>query len=73
MSPPRDDNRFERVFTLRLWREGGAGETTFRGSLVEVGEARRFFFTQLGDLKDFLALQLDEPIQEVSATIDRVV
>jgi hypothetical protein len=52
--------RFERVFTLRLWRETGS-HSAIRGSLVEVGGGRRFFFTHLADLKDFLALRLDEP------------
>jgi hypothetical protein len=55
-----ETERFERVFTLRLWRESGA-RTAIRGSLVEVGSGRRFFFTQLADLKDFLTLRLDEP------------
>lgn len=48
--------RLERVFTLRLWREAGA--TAIRGSIVEAGSGRRFFFSALADLKDFLALSL---------------
>jgi hypothetical protein len=52
--------RLERVFTLRLWREAGA-ESAMRGSLVEVANGRRFFFTHLADLKDFLSLRLNEP------------
>lgn len=50
---------FERVFVMRVWREGGAGsESAMRGSVVELGSGRRFFFTQLADLKDFLSLRL---------------
>jgi hypothetical protein len=53
------DSRFERTFTLRLWREPGVvGDV--RGSLIELGSGRRFFFTTLSDLKDFLVLRLDE-------------
>lgn len=55
----QEQERFERLFTLRLWREAGAGNA-IRGSLIEVGNGRRFFFTHLADLKDFLALRLDE-------------
>jgi hypothetical protein len=54
-----DETRFERVFTLRMWREsepGGPG--VLRGSVVEVGTDRRFYFTRLGDLKDFLSVRL---------------
>ncbi|HEV3091038.1 MAG TPA: hypothetical protein VGX91_06275 [Candidatus Cybelea sp.] len=54
-----ESERLERVFTLRLWREAGA-HSAIRGSIVEVGNGRRFFFTQLTDLKDFLTLQLIE-------------
>jgi hypothetical protein len=51
--------RFERVFVLRLWREsGGSAAGAMRGSVVELGADRRFFFTQLADLKDFLSLRL---------------
>jgi hypothetical protein len=55
----QEPERLERLFTLRLWREAGA-YSSVRGSIVEVVNGRRFFFTQLADLKDFLSLQLDE-------------
>ncbi|HLY02547.1 MAG TPA: hypothetical protein VKR56_08615 [Candidatus Cybelea sp.] len=55
----KDNERLERVFTLRLWREAGA-RGAIRGSLVEAGNGRRFFFTQLADLRDFLQLRLDD-------------
>jgi hypothetical protein len=51
--------RFERVFVLRVWREGGSGpREAIRGSVIELGSGRRFFFTQLADLKDYLSLCL---------------
>jgi hypothetical protein len=56
--PPGAKRRYERVFVLRLWREGGSTPGTMRGSVVELGRDRRFFFTQLADLKDFLSLTL---------------
>ena len=60
--PPRESvgkGRFERVFVLRIWREGGSSPASaMRGSVVELGNDRRFFFTELADLKDFLSLRL---------------
>ena len=51
--------RFEKVFVLRVWSEAGSGVSrTTRGSVVELGSDRRFFFTQLADLKDFISLRL---------------
>jgi hypothetical protein len=49
------------VFTLRVWHEPGGSIESIRGSVVEVGSERRFFFTQLADLKDFLSLRLAAP------------
>jgi hypothetical protein len=59
-SPPAGSKRrFERVFVMRVWREdGSASASVMRGSVVELGSGRRFFFTQLSDLKDFLSLRL---------------
>jgi hypothetical protein len=59
--PGSPRRRFERAFMLRVWRESGNKEAaTLRGSLVELGNERRFFFTHLKDLKDFLRLTLEE-------------
>jgi hypothetical protein len=59
---PFNKRRFERVFVLRVWREGGSSPAdAMRGSVVELGSDRRFFFTQLADLKDFLSLRLTAP------------
>jgi hypothetical protein len=53
--------RFERAFVLRVWREASDAETApLRGSLVELGDGRRFYFTHLRDLEDFLKLTLEE-------------
>jgi hypothetical protein len=53
------DPRRQRVFVVRVWLEpGGNTLGAIRGSVVELESNRRFFFTQLGDLKDFLALRL---------------
>jgi hypothetical protein len=55
----RPARRFERLFTLRVWRENGGERTgALRGSIVEVGTERRFYFTELADLRDFLSLRL---------------
>jgi hypothetical protein len=51
--------RYERVFVVRVWREeeaGGFGGP--RGSVHELESGRRFFFTGLRDLHDFLTLRL---------------
>jgi hypothetical protein len=53
--------RLERVFVLRVWREAGSPPGAMRGSVVELGSERRFFFTQLGDLRDFLSRTLAMP------------
>jgi hypothetical protein len=61
LPPSRGSKRLERAFTLRVWREAGGAETApLRGSLVELGEGRRFYFTQLQDLEDFLKLIFEE-------------
>ena len=57
--PIGSTRRFERVFVMRVWREVGGGPSgALRGSVVELGSDRRFFFTELDDLKDFLSLRL---------------
>ncbi len=61
-STGRKGRRYERVFVLRVWRETGEGSpSAMRGSVLEVGSERRYFFTQLADLKDFLSLRLAAP------------
>ncbi len=59
---PTIAGRYERVFLLRVWREAGSPTTeSIRGSVIELGCDRRFFFTELADLKDFLSLRLAAP------------
>jgi hypothetical protein len=61
--PPsgRSKRRFERAFMLRVWREAGGRETApLRGSLIELGNGRRFLFTRLEDLEDFLKLTFEQ-------------
>jgi hypothetical protein len=54
--PPR---RYERVFMLRIWREeDGAAGAALRGSVIELESGRRFFFSGLRDLHDFLSQRL---------------
>jgi hypothetical protein len=51
--------RYERVFVLRFWREAdGAAASALRGSVIELESGRRFFFSGLRDLHDFLSLRL---------------
>jgi hypothetical protein len=53
---------FERAFMLRMWREAGReAPGTLRGSILDLASGRRFYFTELGDLKDFLRQTLDKP------------
>ncbi len=59
--------RFERLFVLRLWSEHGSARGYLRGSVVEIKTGHRFFFTQLADLKDFLALYTGEPDDDTSS------
>jgi hypothetical protein len=54
--------RFERVFVLRVWSE--AGSAAIRGSVVELASDRRFFFTKLADLRDFLSLRLEADLRD---------
>jgi hypothetical protein len=51
--------RYERMFILRFWREAdGAAASALRGSVIELESGRRFFFSGLRDLHDFLSLRL---------------
>jgi hypothetical protein len=51
--------RYERVFVVRVWREAnGAAGAALRGSVIELESGRRFFFSGLRDLHDFLSLRL---------------
>jgi hypothetical protein len=54
-----EPRRYERVFVVRFWREAdGAAASALRGSVIELESGRRFFFSGLRDLHDFLSLRL---------------
>ena len=61
-SPPEDTRlgrRYERVFVVRVWEEAGASPRDGpRGSVHEIESGRRFFFSGLRDLHDFLSVRL---------------
>jgi hypothetical protein len=53
--------RFERLFIVRLWSEAGSSLTSaFRGSVVDVASGKRFFFSSLAALNDFLYLRVHD-------------
>jgi hypothetical protein len=52
--------RNEELFMVRLWREQQAPAAAWRGSVEHVGSKRRYFFTNLSDLVDFIRLRLTE-------------
>ena len=60
--PPEESaepRRYERAFVVRFWREAdGAAASALRGSVIELESGRRFFFSGLRDLNDFLSLRL---------------
>lgn len=60
--PPEESaepRRYERMFVVRFWREAdGAAASALRGSVIELESGRRFFFSGLRDLHDFLSLRL---------------
>jgi hypothetical protein len=53
--------RSERLFVLRIWREDGIPAEQMRGSVLEVGTDRRFYFTELSDLGAYLDSRLNAP------------
>jgi hypothetical protein len=58
----KDPRRVERLFIVRLWREATKGPNRpLRGSVVDVTTNRRFFFSKIRDLSDFLDVDFDEP------------
>jgi hypothetical protein len=54
--------RCQRVFVVRVWQEAGAlAHADVRGSVHELDSGRKFFFSGLRDLHDFLTLRLAAP------------
>jgi len=56
---PSPGRRYERVFVVRVWEEAGASSREGpRGSVHELESGRRFYFSGLRDLHDFLSVRL---------------
>jgi hypothetical protein len=51
--------RVEQLFVVRIWREAGARDRSFRGSVVHVSTERRTYFSELADLVEFVRLHLE--------------
>ena len=59
--------RLQYLFIVRLWSEtGNGGLAQWRGSVENMATRQKFYFTSLGDLSDFIALQLAAPSQLIS-------
>lgn len=53
------------LFIVRIWRVDNRRDGAWRGSVEHVPSGRKLYFTSLGDLNDFVALQLaasDNPL-----------
>jgi hypothetical protein len=51
--------RCQRVFVVRVWQEAGRpARVDVRGSVLDLDSGRKFFFSGLRDLHDFLTLRL---------------
>jgi hypothetical protein len=58
--PASSSQRNEELFVVRLWREQQAPSRSWRGSVEHVGSKRRYHFSNLSDLIDFIRLRLTE-------------
>jgi hypothetical protein len=58
--PASSSQRNEELFMVRLWREQQAPARAWRGSVEHVGSKRRYHFSNLSDLLDFIRLRLTE-------------
>jgi hypothetical protein len=50
---PRTSKRAEHVFMVRIWSED-ADRASWRGSIVHVGSGRRFFFSNIAEVVEFV-------------------
>jgi hypothetical protein len=49
----------DQLFVVRMWYEPSAAQPgEWRGSIMHVGSATRWYFAQLGDLNDFIRVRL---------------
>jgi hypothetical protein len=53
----------QHLFIVRIWLEQSNGQPPdqWRGSVEHIPSARRFYFTALSDLLDFIKRWLDDP------------
>jgi hypothetical protein len=55
-----DENaRVEQLFVVRIWREAGARDRSYRGSVVHVSTQQRTYFSELADLVEFMRLRFE--------------
>jgi hypothetical protein len=54
-----EDVRTEQLFVVRIWREAGARDRSYRGSVVHVSTKQRTYFSELADLVEFVRLRLE--------------
>jgi hypothetical protein len=52
-------SRPQHLFVVRIWSEAANPTMAqWRGSVECISNGQKFYFTSLGDMKDFIALQL---------------
>jgi len=54
-----EDVRSEQLFVVRIWREAGTRDRTFRGSVVHISTKQRMYFSELADLVEFMRLRFE--------------
>ncbi len=55
MMPPNE--RLEEIFVVRIWREAGESDVPWRGRAEHVRSAKVRYFSNFGDLCEFIASQ----------------
>jgi hypothetical protein len=61
-----DTRSGEQLFTLRTWLESPGDTRTMRGRIDHIGSGRRRYFSNFGDLCDFVAIAQTLPPAAVS-------
>jgi hypothetical protein len=51
--------RVEQLFVVRIWREAGARERSYRGYIVDVATQQRRYFSEVADVVEFIRLHFD--------------
>lgn len=51
--------RVEQLFVVRIWREAGARERSYRGYIVDVATQQRSYFSEVADVVEFIRLHFD--------------